>query len=153
MGNADLSSRPDRVVVRGLRVEHLVFEARKNCGHRDGRIGRAIEIQQDSSFDQRQRAARPHAGRRVAGDERETAVGVDQCQLERSLGGRRRAKFLDESAAMDALERASEAHSDWMYSVGTQPWFRPYHSHPRFIALLERLHLPPGDSPEKAKDQ
>jgi serine/threonine protein kinase/tetratricopeptide (TPR) repeat protein len=59
----------------------------------------------------------------------------------------------DESPALDALERGSEAHSDWMYSVGTQPWFRPYHSHPRFVALLERLHLPPVDSPETPKDQ
>ncbi|HEY8166650.1 MAG TPA: hypothetical protein VIF83_13945, partial [Gemmatimonadaceae bacterium] len=49
----------------------------------------------------------------------------------------------DESAALDTLERAAEARSDWMYSVGTQPWFRAYHSHPRFVALLERLHLPP----------
>jgi serine/threonine protein kinase/tetratricopeptide (TPR) repeat protein len=57
----------------------------------------------------------------------------------------------DESAAMDALERCPEARSDWMYSVGTQPWFRAYHSHPRFVDLLERLHLPPADSPEKPK--
>lgn len=59
----------------------------------------------------------------------------------------------DESAALDALERSLEAHSDWMYSVGTQPWFRAYHSHPRFVGLLERLHLPPVDSPETPKDQ
>lgn len=56
----------------------------------------------------------------------------------------------DESAAMDALERCPEARSDWMYSVGTQPWFRPYHSHPRFVGLLERLHLPPVDSPNSS---
>ena len=49
----------------------------------------------------------------------------------------------DESAALDALERAAETRSDWMYSVGTQPWFRAYHGHPRFTALLERMRLPP----------
>ena len=37
------------------------------------------------------------------------------------------------------LERAPEARSDWMYSVGRQPWFRQYHSDPRFVKLLESL--------------
>jgi len=32
-------------------------------------------------------------------------------------------------------------------------WFRAYHSHSRFVGLLERLHLPPVDSPETPKDQ
>jgi tetratricopeptide (TPR) repeat protein len=59
----------------------------------------------------------------------------------------------EESAALDALERCPEVRSDWMYSVGTQPLLRPYHSHPRFIALLERLHLPPVDSSEKPRGQ
>ena len=59
----------------------------------------------------------------------------------------------DESAALDALERSTEAHSDWMYSIRTQPWFRTYHTNPRFVRLLERLQLPPGDSSEKPKDQ
>jgi serine/threonine-protein kinase len=59
----------------------------------------------------------------------------------------------NESAALDALERGPEARSDWMYSVGTQPWFRAYHFHPRFVGLLDRLHLPPADSPEKPKNQ
>ena len=34
------------------------------------------------------------------------------------------------------------ARSDWMYSVGRQPWFRQYHSDPRFVKLLESLSLP-----------
>ena len=59
----------------------------------------------------------------------------------------------DDSAAFDTLEKAPEARSDWMYSVGRQPWFREYHSHPRFIRLLEQLHLPPADSLERPRDQ
>jgi tetratricopeptide (TPR) repeat protein len=59
----------------------------------------------------------------------------------------------DDSAAFDALERAPAARSDWTYSVGRQPWFSQYHSHPRFIRLLEQLHLPPADSPESPRDQ
>src|SRR5512141_897924 len=58
----------------------------------------------------------------------------------------------EESAALEALERAAETRSDWMYSVGTQPWFREYHGHPRFTALLERLHLPPVAFPEAPND-
>ena len=48
----------------------------------------------------------------------------------------------EDSRALDTLERAPESHSDWMYSVGRQPWFRQYHSHPRFVRLLEELRLP-----------
>ena len=51
----------------------------------------------------------------------------------------------EESAALDALERGTEGRSDWMYSVGTQPLLRRYHTNPRFIRLLERLRLPPGE--------
>ncbi|MGE5748937.1 MAG: tetratricopeptide repeat protein, partial [Gemmatimonas sp.] len=58
----------------------------------------------------------------------------------------------EESAALEALERGAETRSDWMYSVGTQPWFREYHGHPRFTALLERLHLPPVAFPEAPND-
>ena len=47
----------------------------------------------------------------------------------------------EESAALDALENATETRSDWMYSIGRQPWFGEYHSHPRFIQLLENLGL------------
>lgn len=47
----------------------------------------------------------------------------------------------EDSTALDTLERAPEAKSDWMYSVGRQPWFRQYHDHPRFIRLLEQLQL------------
>jgi len=48
----------------------------------------------------------------------------------------------EDSAALDTLEKAPEARSDWMYSVGRQPWFGEYHSHPRFVRLLENLGLP-----------
>ena len=44
--------------------------------------------------------------------------------------------------AIDELERAVEAHSDWMYSLGTQPAFRSLRSQPRFVKLLRRLRLP-----------
>jgi hypothetical protein len=47
----------------------------------------------------------------------------------------------EDSTALDTLERAPEAKSDWMYSVVRQPWFRQYHDHPRFIRLLEQLQL------------
>jgi len=59
----------------------------------------------------------------------------------------------DDSAAFDTLEKAPEARSDWMYSVGRQPWFGEYHSHPRFIRLVEQLHLPSAASPERPRDQ
>jgi serine/threonine protein kinase/tetratricopeptide (TPR) repeat protein len=49
----------------------------------------------------------------------------------------------EDSAALETLEKSPEARSDWMYSVGRQPWFRRYHSHPRFVKLLEDLSLPP----------
>ena len=52
------------------------------------------------------------------------------------------AMLQEDSTALDTLEKAPEARSDWMYSVGRQPWFRQYHSHPRFVKLLEDLNLP-----------
>ena len=45
------------------------------------------------------------------------------------------------SVALDTLEKAHEAHSDWMYSVVRHPLFGEYHSHPRFVRLLEHLGL------------
>ena len=53
----------------------------------------------------------------------------------------------EDETALDTLERASDAHPDWWYSVGRQPWFGQYHSHPRFIRLLERLQLPKAARP------
>jgi serine/threonine protein kinase/tetratricopeptide (TPR) repeat protein len=47
----------------------------------------------------------------------------------------------EDSAALDMLEEAIDARSDWMYSVGRQPWFGEYHSNPRFVQLLESLGL------------
>jgi tetratricopeptide (TPR) repeat protein len=52
------------------------------------------------------------------------------------------AMLQEDSAALDTLEKSPEARSDWMYSVGRQPWFRQYHSDPRFVKLLEGLSLP-----------
>ena len=52
------------------------------------------------------------------------------------------AMLQEDSAALDTLEKSPEARSDWMYSVGRQPWFRQYHSHRRFVKLLEDLSLP-----------
>jgi serine/threonine-protein kinase len=51
----------------------------------------------------------------------------------------------EDEAALETLERAPDAKSDWMYSVGRQPWFRQYHQHPRFIRLLEKLQLPAAE--------
>jgi serine/threonine-protein kinase len=48
----------------------------------------------------------------------------------------------EDSKALDALERAPLAKSDWMYSISRQPWFRQYHDNPRFIRLLQDLRLP-----------
>jgi serine/threonine-protein kinase len=56
------------------------------------------------------------------------------------------AMLQEHSAALDTLEKSPEARSDWMYSVGRQPWFRQYHSHPRFVRLLEGLNLPPTEN-------
>ncbi len=53
----------------------------------------------------------------------------------------------EDETALDTLERASDAHPDWWYSVGRQPWFGQYHSHPRFSRLLERLQLPKAARP------
>jgi tetratricopeptide (TPR) repeat protein len=48
----------------------------------------------------------------------------------------------EDSKALETLERAPDAKSDWMYSIGRQPWFSQYRDHPRFIRLLEKLQLP-----------
>ena len=47
----------------------------------------------------------------------------------------------DAESMMDALERGFSERSDWMYTIGVQPWFRAYHDHPRFVALLHRMSL------------
>ncbi|HEX6576080.1 MAG TPA: protein kinase [Gemmatimonadaceae bacterium] len=49
--------------------------------------------------------------------------------------------FDDESAVIDQLELGVTEHSDWMYSIATQPWFKLYHGNPRFVALLRRMKL------------
>ncbi len=42
----------------------------------------------------------------------------------------------------DALERARVERDDWMYSLGTQPMFRPWRDEPRFREIVGRLGLP-----------
>ncbi len=48
----------------------------------------------------------------------------------------------EDDTALAELEVAAEMHSDWMYAVATQPWFRKYHGNPRFVALLRKMKLP-----------
>lgn len=47
----------------------------------------------------------------------------------------------DIDTVMDLLERGYHERSDWMYTMGTQPWFKPYHGHPRFMQLMEQMKL------------
>jgi tetratricopeptide (TPR) repeat protein len=49
----------------------------------------------------------------------------------------------DADQMMDILERGFAERSDWMYTIGVQPWFRAYHTRPRFRALLQRMKLGP----------
>ncbi|HEX6575730.1 MAG TPA: hypothetical protein VF042_12250, partial [Gemmatimonadaceae bacterium] len=49
--------------------------------------------------------------------------------------------FDDDSAVLNQLELGVTKHSDWMYSIPTQPWFKRYHGNPRFVALLRQLKL------------
>lgn len=49
--------------------------------------------------------------------------------------------FDDEEAVIAALQSGIEKRSDWMYSIGTQPWFRKYHGDPRFEGILRRMKL------------
>jgi eukaryotic-like serine/threonine-protein kinase len=51
------------------------------------------------------------------------------------------ASLNEDDAALTALERGVETRSDWMYSIVTQPWFRKYHGHPRFVGLLHQMKL------------
>ena len=52
------------------------------------------------------------------------------------------ASFGEDDAAFAELELAAGMHSDWMYAIGTQPWFRKYHGNPRFVDLLRQMKLP-----------
>jgi hypothetical protein len=47
-----------------------------------------------------------------------------------------------EEEMFDWLERAYHNRDHWMYSIGGQPVFRPYHGNPRYLALIDRLGLP-----------
>ena len=55
------------------------------------------------------------------------------------------ASFDDDEAALAALQLGVEKRSDWMYSIGTQPWFRKFHGNKRFENLLRQMKL--GSSP------
>ncbi len=44
--------------------------------------------------------------------------------------------------ALDALERAYEVRSGSIHSIGTSFLLEPLYGHPRFVALLEKMHLP-----------
>ena len=52
------------------------------------------------------------------------------------------ASFDEDDTALAELELAAEMHSDWMYAIATQPWFRKYHGNPRFLSLLRQMKLP-----------
>jgi serine/threonine-protein kinase len=86
-------------------------------------------------------------------DEARKVFGPILTELEPLYVATAHAVMGEDSAALDALERGTEGRSDWMYSVGTQPLLRRYHTNPRFLRILERLRLPPGDSSETPNDQ
>ena len=44
--------------------------------------------------------------------------------------------------AITWLERAYEAHDQWMVYVASYPGLDPLHSEPRFQALLRRMNFP-----------
>jgi hypothetical protein len=82
------------------------------------------------------------AGRRE--EARATIAPVPGDQVQPMYAAMFHASVGDEEPMFAALERGVEERSDWMYSLGTQPWFRDWRAHPRFTALLERLHLAAG---------
>ncbi|MEO8452331.1 MAG: protein kinase [Gemmatimonadota bacterium] len=47
-----------------------------------------------------------------------------------------------EDETFEWLERAYQTRSHWMYSIAGQPAFIRYRTHPRFLALVDRLGLP-----------
>jgi TolB-like protein/tetratricopeptide (TPR) repeat protein len=47
----------------------------------------------------------------------------------------------EDEVTIDALERGFEERGDWMYSIGAQPPFRHLHTHPRFVELMQKMHL------------
>lgn len=50
----------------------------------------------------------------------------------------------ERDAALTALEQGVVERSDWMYSIGTQPFFKELRAEPRFQAVLAGLGLPDG---------
>jgi hypothetical protein len=47
----------------------------------------------------------------------------------------------EESAALDEPERGRAERSVWISSIGTQPWCRVLHTHPRFLRLRQDMRL------------
>jgi serine/threonine-protein kinase len=47
----------------------------------------------------------------------------------------------EDEATIDALEFGQKERGDWMYSIGSQPYFRHLHANPRFVALMQKMHL------------
>jgi hypothetical protein len=48
----------------------------------------------------------------------------------------------EEDMIFSTLEQGIVERSDWMYSLGTQPWLVDLHGDPRFQAVLAKLRLP-----------
>ncbi|HZI99407.1 MAG TPA: tetratricopeptide repeat protein, partial [Gemmatimonadaceae bacterium] len=80
-----------------------------------------------------------HAGRL---DEARAMLGPMMQDLDPMYAAMAHASFDEDDTALAELERAAEMHSDWMYAIATQPWFRKYHGNPRFAALLRQMNLP-----------
>ena len=53
----------------------------------------------------------------------------------------------ERDAALTELQRGVTERSDWMYSIGTQPFLNDLHDEPRFEAVLTALALPAAPSP------
>lgn len=47
----------------------------------------------------------------------------------------------NEEQMYDALEKGIAERGDWMYSLGTQPWFMPVKSQSRFQELLRKINV------------
>ena len=47
-----------------------------------------------------------------------------------------------EDEMFEWLERSYASRINWLYSIGAQPVFAPYRTHPRFVALLQRMGVP-----------
>jgi serine/threonine-protein kinase len=53
----------------------------------------------------------------------------------------------EDDKIFSTLEQGIVERSDWMYSLGTQPWLVDLHDDPRFQAVLAKLRLPAAERP------